>query len=301
MNKQIAIGIALACALCIACKKQPAQTEAKYSINGKDTAIKAALANGKVSVTADMQQIKTYVQNSPIAGTAEVKTKENTKGIFIGDIGQDSNPVLCMLTEKGGVEILSLWDAIRTGDFATVGPIDGFVGIQNFSQESVTVGGGGYVTVMAIDAEGKKHEIELYTGIRELHRFIPANGSIQEYKILLSSDWKITYSAGFYLSEIIEKYDGTFKLLRHAFNEGSYSFAYTMTKSWTFDGADLDDNDMPQLKENVVNIDGRFNISETQKLGKYNVTSESGLRLGTELGQTEFFSREPVPDFEPKG
>ena len=54
------------------------------------------------------------------------------KNFIIADMGQDYNPILCVLTEEGKVQMLSLWNTVSTGDLeATVIPMDNIVGFTD--------------------------------------------------------------------------------------------------------------------------------------------------------------------------
>lgn len=88
-------------------------------------------------------------------------------GFMVGDIGQDTNPVLCMLTENGTVQVLQLYESFRSVSFEASPELKGMNDIHHFE-----TGGGGeyedegktlysYVTIYAIDGNGEKHEVEL--------------------------------------------------------------------------------------------------------------------------------------------
>lgn len=59
------------------------------------------------------------------------------RGVFIGNIGQDINPIVCLAMENGGLEIFSLFSATQTGRFDSSGPLDGFKDIEAFKDSTV--------------------------------------------------------------------------------------------------------------------------------------------------------------------
>ena len=126
----------------------------------------------------DIDKFKNYYvsipYNTPLKSQryALEKMSGKCKGIFVGDIGQNFNPVLCMLMENGGVEILDIYHAVTFGNLMTSGLLEGFENMVGFE-----TGGGGafeidgqisyaYHTVYAIDEKGKKKEMRYYPTIQ---------------------------------------------------------------------------------------------------------------------------------------
>lgn len=84
------------------------------------------------------------------------------KGVFIGDIGQDYNPILCALMSNGDVRILSIFDALRTGNVRMSERLDkihDITGFVNDGADPLPDGGWSYVTIYAIDKNGDRTEI----------------------------------------------------------------------------------------------------------------------------------------------
>ena len=95
------------------------------------------------------------------------------KDFIIADIGQDFNPILCVLTDQDKVQMLSLWNTIATGDIEmTEVPMESIVEFKD--------GPGGpwkddegntfyeYTTIYGIDAQGGRHEVPLYSLERDI-------------------------------------------------------------------------------------------------------------------------------------
>lgn len=132
--------------------------ESGYQVSLEDGAIEMRFETAKMPQWVDLSEDDVYC----VLGLAAP-----CKGFMIGDIGQDTNPVLCMLTSNGTVQILQLYEAFRSGNFNASSELMGMNGISNFE-----VGGGGeyeesgkklysYRTIYAVDENGGKYEIEL--------------------------------------------------------------------------------------------------------------------------------------------
>ena len=76
--------------------------------------------------------------------------------VFVGDIGQDVNPMLCMLLSDGRVQLLNIFQAVLYKDFNASAPIKELQDIKSFESKVVD---NTYVTIFAKDASGKEFEI----------------------------------------------------------------------------------------------------------------------------------------------
>lgn len=174
--------------------QQYESAELGYAVQVKD---------GKVLLNFNTAKMKdtSYFKNSVL--TLGDKSYEVSglsapcRGIFVGDIGQDTHPILCMLLENGKVEILSLFNAARTVNdfgFLSSGCLPGLSDIVSFES-----GGGGpfeddegetrysYTTVYAIDKNHQRHEIELFIGDGQAK----CQAEDRTYQLNLTDDWKI--------------------------------------------------------------------------------------------------------------
>ena len=201
----------------------------EYSYKGISASINAKVINGNVSVTYDLEEA------TSIFGEQEFMLEDKyivegmsgaCKGIFIGDVGQDYNPVLCCLMEDGGIEVIELYEALRNYDFSTSGRLRGHDNIVSVSNEGVHFGdGGGYATLFTLDVSGNKKEVEFNALLNGtwIHQ-VQDGDQLVRYIVYLSSDWKITYVCGFADSEALESFLGTCRIIEEKDNFIVYEY-----------------------------------------------------------------------------
>lgn len=195
-------------------------------------------------------------------------------GVFIGNIGQDINPIVCLAMENGGLEIFSLFGATQTGRFDSSGPLDGFKDIEAFKDSTVvdTVDGefaGAYVTIFALDKNGDAKEIELTPSLNAEISFLQNNddGKITEHKIVITQDWKITYSTSWFEGDPIEEYRGRIRPLKADYDNHVFEYSYVFFERLHYS------QDMMATSEKI-NLAGSFRHT-SDNLG-YLVTPLSG-------------------------
>jgi len=158
------------------------------------------------------------------------------KNYIIADIGQDYNPILCVLTEEGKVQIASLWNTVATGDLiVTEIPMDNIIDFKDgpggpWEDEDGTVNYG-YTTIYGIDTEGNEHEVPLYTFENNLEYVTNVQGTDVTYQLYFDDDWKMRYAAGYYLSEKAEELHGRFWLISEDWDNMLFRFGYELTSS----------------------------------------------------------------------
>mgnify|MGYP000828396544 FL=1 len=196
------------------------------------------------------------------------------RGVFIGNIGQDINPIVCLAMENGGLEIFSLFSATQTGRFDSSGPLDGFKDIEAFKDSTVvdTVDGefaGAYVTIFALDKNGNAKEIELTPSLNAEISFLQNNddGKITEHKIVITQDWKITYSTSWFEGDPIEEYRGRIRPLKADYNNHVFEYSYVFFERLHYS------QDMMATSEKI-NLAGSFR--HTSDNSGYLVTPLSG-------------------------
>lgn len=195
-------------------------------------------------------------------------------GVFIGNIGQDINPIVCLAMENEGLEIFSLFSATQTGRFDSSGPLDGFKDIEAFKDSTVvdTVDGefaGAYVTIFALDKNGDAKEIELTPSLNAEISFLQNNddGKITEHKIVITQDWKITYSTSWFEGDPIEEYRGRIRPLKADYNNHVFEYSYVFFERLHYS------QDMMATSEKI-NLAGSFR--HTSDNSGYLVTPLSG-------------------------
>lgn len=195
-------------------------------------------------------------------------------GVFIGNIGQDINPIVCLAMENGGLEIFSLFSATQTGRFDSSGPLDGFKDIEAFKDSTVvdTVDGefaGAYVTIFALDKNGDAKEIELTPSLNAEISFLQNNddGKITEHRIVITQDWKITYSTSWFEGDPIEEYRGRIRPLKADYDNHVFEYSYVFFERLHYS------QDMMATSEKI-NLAGSFR--HTSDNSGYLVTPLSG-------------------------
>lgn len=195
-------------------------------------------------------------------------------GVFIGNIGQDINPIVCLAMENGGLEIFSLFSATQTGRFDSSGPLDGFKDIEAFKDSTVvdTVDGefaGAYVTIFALNKNGDAKEIELTPSLNAEISFLQNNddGKITKHKIVITQDWKITYSTSWFEGDPIEEYRGRIRPLKADYDNHVFEYSYVFFERLHYS------QDMMATSEKI-NLAGSFRHT-SDNLG-YLVTPLSG-------------------------
>lgn len=167
-------------------------TEVKYyDTDSTELGISARIENGKVYVTTIYDKVMGLRMGEfrlPDA-TNEVKNLEYpVVSLFIGDIGQDYNPVLCMIREDGKLQILDIFSAVFfTGDMFASYPLDGFDDIieckpANFED---------YRGILAVDVNGEEKEVPYNPLPQKVLSYDDHEG--ENHTIMLTGDWKIYY------------------------------------------------------------------------------------------------------------
>ena len=168
-------------------------TKAIYNISETQTSgITAKIKDGKVYVSVDADKFA----KAPFADGMDYRLCENSYevqnldapivSIHIGDIGQDYNPVLCMLRGDGKVQIASLFDGIgRLGFFQASYPLPNLNNIVAFKAKTFE----DHVGVVAIDGDGTEFEIPYNpAGLQE---YIYTNAVGTQLRLTFTPDWKI--------------------------------------------------------------------------------------------------------------
>jgi hypothetical protein len=166
------------------------------------------------------------------------------KNFIIADIGQDYNPILCVLTDQGKVQMLSLWNAVATGDVeATEIPMDHIIGFKDgpggpWEDEDGTVFYE-YTTIYAIDPQGNEHEIPLYVFDNDLEYVAKGKNANLVYQLYFGDDWRMRYVVGYQYSEKVEELQGRFWLISEDWDEMTFRFGYELNKRMDYTGEEI--------------------------------------------------------------
>lgn len=129
--------------------------------------------------------------------------------IFVGDIGQDTNPMLCMLLNDGRVQLLSIIEAVRYRDFNASTPIKQLQNIKSFESKVVD---NSYITIFAKDAAGKEFEILPFMVKHELEYPVLDKVGNPRLVIILTPDYKIQL--------LMDRHEGSWGQIYKGYFEG---------------------------------------------------------------------------------
>lgn len=235
-----------------------------YAMDENVPTIVGELKDGELWLTFNKQHVidfgiadeNTYfLPESPISVTGLVG---EPKSFIIADIGQDYNPILCVLTDKGKVQILSLLNTVINGDFrATEIAMKDIVSFKTGPASPVKTEDGSmfyqYTTVYGIDSKGVEHEVPLYDLVNGVEYVEQIEGTDVVFQLYLTDDWKIWYMMGYYLGEKVGELQGRFWPIEADFENQVYTYGYEFTTRIEYSG-----DDMITTK---VKTRGAFNLS----------------------------------------
>lgn len=234
-----------------------------YTIEEEQPAIIGEIKNGGLWLTFHRDQVLPVGivdEDSYRLADAPIQV-EGLKGVaknfIIADIGQDYNPILCVLTSEGKVQLLNLWNTVSTGDIeVTEIPMDDIIGFKAAPGGPWQDEDGStyydYTTIYGVDSKGGEHEIPLYMLDNDLEFVENVNGSDVVYQLHLGDAWKMQYVAGYYLSEKVEEMQGRFWPIKEDWDKMIFTFGYELTTDIDYTGEDI------QTKE--INRTGVFEI-----------------------------------------
>ena len=176
--------------------------------------------------------------------------------IFVGDIGQDTNPMLCMLLSDGRVQLLNIFQAVLYKDFNASAPIKELRDIKSFESKVVD---NTYVTIFAKDASGKEFEILPFMVKHELRYPILNEVGNPPLVIVLTSDYKIEI--------LMERYEGSWGQIYRGTFEGPDWLDEGQKGNYTFDLFYLEREDGQGAKAFDIKETGNFTLSRKEGIG----------------------------------
>ncbi|MBP5314910.1 MAG: hypothetical protein J6Y87_03475 [Muribaculaceae bacterium] len=276
------------------------QIEAVTECTEEDSHTQVSLRDGVVGIAVDKQQLFALgmVDESDYRIDREsqkVTTTGNPCSVFIGNIGQECNPIVCILTDDGKVEIMSVYSAVTTGNFITSGPLYGFNDIVKFKTGAVTNDYGiGYGTIFAINSKGEEKEIPLWDYSGDLFHFYGnRDGSISMTFLKLSTDWRIAISKGWFESELAGQNLGRFWEIEPMTEQSPGKYGFELTEQFSFS---LDEED-GEPKPKKVNLSGEFTFF-TGNDGVFTLTSIKGQPIAADINEPAEFSIDSYPTFK---
>lgn len=242
---------------------EPLFAQDYFTMDEEHPTIKGEIRDGGLWLTFDKEQVLYLNITDEDSyrlpdGPIQVEGLNGAPSIFIiADIGQDSNPILCVKTSKGKVQLLNLWNTVAKGDnVATEIPMDGIVGFKAgpggpWEDEDGTVYYE-YTTIYALDSKGGMNEIPLYLLDNDIEYVERGQGSEVVYQLHLSDDWKMQYVIGYYLSEKVEEMQGRFWPINEDWDNMVFKFGYELTNDIDYMGG--------SPEEKAINRQGVFEI-----------------------------------------
>lgn len=176
--------------------------------------------------------------------------------IFVGDIGQDTNPMLCMLLSDGRVQLLNIFQAVLYKDFNASAPIKELRDIKSFESKVVD---NTYVTIFAKDASGKGFEILPFMVKHELRYPILNEVGNPPLIIVLTSDYKIQI--------LMDRYEGSWEQVYRGTFEGPDWLDEGQKGNYTFNLFRLEREDGQGAKAFDIKETGNFSLTPKEGIG----------------------------------
>lgn len=222
-------------------------TQDYFTFEESQPAINAEIRDGALWLTFHKDKIMPvgivdeYSYRLPDKPVKVKGLKGAPKNFIIADIGQDYNPILCVLTDQGKVQMLSLWNSVSTGNVEAIEiPMDPIVGFKDGPGGAWVDDDGttfyDYTTIYGIDARGGEHEIPLYNFDNDLDYVEKTPNGDVDYRLYLGDDWEMQYIIGYTFSEAVEARKGRFWLISEDWDEMDFRFGYELTTCVEFTG-----------------------------------------------------------------
>ena len=197
------------------------------------------------------------------------------KGVFLGDIGQDYNPVVCVVMEDGSVKMSGVFYAMLHGGPALSDALPGFKDVTGFE----CGGGGGYEdedgemiyeygTIYALDERGGRTEIPYFVGSGTFNGM----DGVHYFEATLTPDWNFSISA-YHLEDgdLCEFWRGHFSEAEAGDEQMTYRF-HTIYDG-VYDGYELDGKDVSQT--------GTFTVRERDLSYEVELSGADYFKSGT--------------------
>lgn len=274
----------------VATTPQIQESNLKDKVELPQIGVEVVLVDGKVAI--DLKDANKFIEHyaslhyfTPLEGGGRYflqKMSGKCKGIFVGDIGQDFNPVLCMLMENGGVEIVDICQTLVFNELWTSGLLEGFDNIVDFY-----AGGGGeyeadgqilfsYNTIYAVDKDGEKHEIRYYPVCLPEYYMDYSNDIMR-----LSPDGKITIKVQPEGAPCYQ-YNGRFTMKEIGNDYELFDVKYEMFEKYFIEN--------PDQGMEKVSVLGGFQLNTTDYNCLY-ISPNNGLSFGAPYGERVDFKR----------
>ncbi len=264
------------------------------SVDRQEDPVRAEIVDGRVRLTDKTNDLGWPERTQFVEGLTG-----RCVGLFVGDIGQDTNPFLCMLMDDGGVELLSYHSLGheaygRTLCFTSSGRLPGLKDITRFREGPVMneYGFADYGTIFAIDREGHEHEIEpCIRPFSALYSYSSGGtGVVLEQQLVIYPDWTFLFTLGIAESELVYTYIGRLRPIKMDYENDVYEYSYTMLTRFDYPPVG-DDEAYEKAKPVPATESGSFRLTYKGESCSYDLVVLSGsLPFATEKGSPARYS-----------
>ena len=264
------------------------------SVDRQEDPVRAEIVDGRVRLTDKTNDLGWPERTQFVEGLTG-----RCVGLFVGDIGQDTCPFLCMLMDDGGVELLSYQslgheDYGNTLCFTSSGRLPGLKDITRFREGPVMneYGFAEYNTIFAIDREGREHEIEpCIRPFSALYSYTSGGtGIVLEQQLIIYPDWTFLFTLGIAESELVYTYTGRLRPIKMDYENDVYEYSYTMLTRFDYPPVG-DEEAYEKAKPVPATESGSFRLTYKGESRSYDLVVLSGsLPFATEKGSPARYS-----------
>lgn len=272
-----------------------AAPKVSQSVDRPEDPVRAEIVDGRVRLIAKTDELGWPERTQFVEGLTG-----RCVGLFVGDIGQDTNPFLCMLMDDGGVELLSyksLGHEAYGGTlcFTSSGRLPGLKDITRFREGPVMneYGFADYGTIFAIDREGHEHEIEpCIRPFSALYSYSSGGtGVVLEQQLVIYPDWTFLFTLGIAESELVYTYTGRLRPIKMDYENEVYEYSYTMLTRFDYPPVG-DEEAYENARPQPATEHGSFRLTYEDESRSYELVVLSGpLPFATEKGSPARYRR----------
>lgn len=175
------------------------------SLEAGNSFVKAKLSKGKLTVRFDKtEEAEQYLSayNFECGKDYEISGVYNKyTAMYVGVCGQDFFPYIFLVTEKGSLECVFVFECLQAGFLCSAGPVAGVNHVKSFSEGEVDLGeGGGYHTTYATDEYG--NEYDLSENIYAMKKYLPVQFALRTFlsdKVAHETAAETTYYSEYFI------------------------------------------------------------------------------------------------------
>lgn len=247
--------------------------------DGNKLGINVMLKNGRVAIYYDTPTINKWIWKGVCSQEGWVNLKGINgivKDIYVGDIGQDTNPIVGLLMRDGTVKMFDVVESLHEDaeNLYVSAPQKDMKNIVGFTNNADDDEERDYVTFFAVDDKGRQFEMSTYYLCGSIDAYLDG-GNAREVVISMNGSGNIQLQV-YDLQGKVEQRQGTFSVENLSIDTESseYRVNYHCTRLLEGD------------KYVYVVLDGSFVLDYYYDGSKVKVTPRKGSPLGVGLGKT---------------